>query len=58
MKQPPSLPQLRESLQAALIAERDSARRSDIGRALKAITSAEARILQKPPERARMPADE
>jgi hypothetical protein len=40
---PPSLPQLRTSLKAALSAERDADRRKEIGRALKAIERCEAK---------------
>lgn len=43
MKPPPSLPQLRTDLKAALLAERDSERRKEIGRALKAIERAESK---------------
>ena len=44
-KPPPSLPQLRTGLKQALAAERDSDRRKEIGRALKAIERAESKVI-------------
>jgi hypothetical protein len=43
VKPPPSLPQLRTDLKAALSAERDAQRRKEIGRALAAIERAESK---------------
>jgi hypothetical protein len=40
-----SLPKIRQDLKAALLAERDSARRKEIGRALAAIERAESKQL-------------
>lgn len=46
MKPPPSLPQLRQDLKAALAAERDQGRRSAIGRALREIERAESKSMK------------
>lgn len=48
MTKPPSLPQLRQDLKAALAAERDQARRSAIGRALREIERAESKVVASP----------
>lgn len=45
MRSPPSLPQLRHGLKAALQAEQDAHKRKEIGRALAAIERAESKQL-------------
>lgn len=52
MSAPPSLPQIRIDLKAALASERDTERRKEIGRALKAIERAESKAIDKSPQRA------
>lgn len=52
LKPPPSIPQLRTALKQALTAERDTDRRKELGRALKAIERCEARTLDSAPQKA------